>query len=190
MGARSIDKFKEPEVLNYIGKCYSSGMNNAEIAKAVNTKFELTPTRSQIIRIIEIFKNRKSDIVSGSNELQEMIKGTILDTKTQLQRINNKCWDLMDKAESEGIFEAVAVMKEILKQMEFQEKLLTRLQSNAFSPKVNKLELTQVIVNSLDELEKQGVIKILRPNDISKIGIKSEEIIEAEVEISEDKHEN
>lgn len=187
MGSRSIDRFKEPEVLNYMGKCYSSGMNNAEIAKAVGNKFGEVPSREQVQKIIDIFKTRKSDVVEGSHELQEMIKGTIIDTKSQLQRINGKCWDLLDKAEKEGTFEAVAVMKEILKQMEFQEKLLFRLQSNTFTPKINKLELTQVIINSLDDLEKQGVIKILKPNDVSKIGINSEDIIEVEVENTEEK---
>lgn len=172
-----IDQLKEPDVLVYVGKCYSSDMGYSAIARAVKRKYNIEANNQQIKQVIAIFQSRKSDLINGSNELQEMVKGVILDTKSQLERINNECWKIFDEFDKKKESEMkLAAMRDILKQLEFQERLLTRLSSSISKPKINKLEMTQIIVNSLDDLEKQGVIKILKPLE-GNIGINSNEFV-------------
>lgn len=188
-----IDQLKEPDVLVYIGKCYSSDMGYSAIAKAVKRKFGIEANNQQINKVIAIFKNRQSDLIYGNNELQEMVKCVILDTKSQLERINNECWKIFDEFDKKKESSMkLAAMRDILKQLEFQEKLITRLSGSIIKPKINKLEMTQVIVNSLEDLEKQGIIKILKPNDVNNIGIDSEKFVSDEViiesEIKEDEN--
>lgn len=177
---RYSELLTEPEMLTYIGKCYSNGMSYIGIAKAIKNKFDIDVSNNGIKNAIQVFTTRRSDVIKGSYEMNQLIKGTIIDTEKDLRKLKDRCWGLLERAESEGIFESVAIMKEILKQMEFQEKILSRMHTNINQTKINKLEMTQVIVNSLDELEKQGVIKILRPNEVHNIGLESIEALEDE----------
>lgn len=184
---KTLDRLKEPDVLIYIGKCFSSGMGYNAITKAVKRKYDITSSYHQVRKVVQIFQSRQSDLITGSNELQEMVKGVILDTKTQLEKLNEECWAIYEEQQDSGM--KLVTMREILKQLEFQEKVLSRL-SKQFGgntqPKINKLEMTQVIVNSLEDLEKQGVIKILKnPVKMSNIGIESEILVDIDNDLED-----
>lgn len=180
-----IDKLKEPDVLIYIGKCYSADMGLNAIAKAIKRRFGIDATYHQIRKVVAIFKNRQSDLIKGDRDLQGMIKGVIIDTESEIRRLHKECVSILEEAKYIQNFNArISAIRELRSLIELQDKLLSKLHGTLDGSKVNKLELTQIIVNSLDDLEKQGIIKILKnPNNpLESIGIDSNKIIEEEVE--------
>jgi len=190
--ATKMSKLKEPEVLVYIGKLYSSGMNYSEIVEKVREKFGIEANSTQIKKVITIFKSRQSDLIKGDNELKNMVKWTILDTKKELEKIHQECLDILEEAKRIKDFKSrIAAVREIRGQLEFQEKLQQRLTGSLDGAKINKLEMTQVIVNSLEDLERHGVIKILKnPNKFETIGIESEYFIDQEDQEEENDRKN
>jgi len=187
-----MSKLKDPDVLIYAGKLYSSGMNYSDISRNIQEKFGIEANSTQVKKIIALFQNRKSDLIEGDNKLKQMVKGAILDTKKELERIHQECIDILDEAKRIKDFRSrISAIREIRGQLELQEKIIQRITSIGGGSKINKLELTQVIVNSLEDLEKQGVIKILKkPDHYKTIGIESEYFIEDKEEENERKDEN
>jgi hypothetical protein len=164
------DKLAEPEVLKKIGKLYSSGMSYAGIAQKLREEDGIDCLGSQVRKVHSIYQVRSQEIIAGDEELKNEIKETVLNTKKQLKEINKLVWELIEKARAEGklnLENAIPAVREIRTQLELQEKLLSRMEEGVDFRNMNKIQMTQIIIENLQVLERDGYIRILNnPGEI------------------------
>ena len=151
---------RKPEVLREIGKLRGSGMSFRGIAKSISGSYGVKlPTVLAVQKAYEVYTARQGDIIEGDKELQNEIKGALIDTKDQLIKLNELMWTVINDAETSK--DKISAAKEVLNQMRFQETLITKVTDGFDFKKMNKIEITKIIVNNLEQLEKDGFIKIL-----------------------------
>jgi len=72
-------------------------------------------------------------------------------------------WELIKNARDQGklnVINAMPAVRELMKQVEFQYKVLNRIESSFDFRKENNLALTQVIIDKLQMFEKDGFISV------------------------------
>ena len=151
---------RKPEVLKEIGKLRSSGMSFQGIAKTLSGKYGLKkPNHASVQKAYEVYASRQGEVIAGDEELKQGIKEAVLDTKDQLVKLNEMVWDIIKDAETSK--DKLNAAREILNQLRFQEQLINKLTEGFDFNNLNKLEVTKIVVNNLEQLEKDGYIKIL-----------------------------
>ena len=167
---------RSPEVLTEIGKLRSSGMSFNGIAKEISRTFNLKePTVLAVQKAYNIYSSRSSEVIAGDDELKKGIKEAVLDTKDQLVKINSIVWEIIQSAETPK--DKLGAAKEILNHLRFQQQLITKITEGFDFKNMNRIEVTKIVVNNLEQLEKDGFIKILnKPGQI----IDLEKVREAE----------
>ena len=180
------DMMAEPKTLQKIGKLRSGGMSFQGIANRLIQEDGIKTGYMAVKRAYEIYSTKSKDIVAGDNQLKTELQEVVLDTKNQLKLINESVWEVLRNSGKDGI--TLQATREILKQLEFQEKMLNRMEEGFDFRKANKIEITQIVVNSLESLEKAGYIKILnKPGEtINLEKMKKEKIKDATFSVLEE----
>jgi len=158
------DKIFKPEMLVKIGKLHSSGNSIGAICKRLREEDGINAGFTAVKRAITVYSTRSGEIIQGDKELKSEIKGIILDTKSQLQAVNTLVWDLIKEAKNQGklnLQTAIPAIKELREQLKLNEDILKRMNENVDYKQMGKVEMTQIIIEKLEVLEKQGYIKVI-----------------------------
>ena len=161
---RINEKLAEPHILKKIGQLKSSGMSFTGIRNKLQEEDHLNVTIFSVKKAFELYSTRTKEIVEGDKSLKNELKEVVIDTKTQLKLVNDLMWELINKAREQGklsVFNAVPALKEIREQIKLQNDLIKDIQGNFDYKQMNTIQLTQVIVNNLENLQKDGFIKVL-----------------------------
>lgn len=159
------DLLAEPEILLKIGKLHSAGMSVSAICQKLRQENGIKAGYAAVKSAIKTYSTRGTEILAGDDELKGEIKEVIINTKKQLKDVNELIWDLINVARKDGqlhLKTAISAVGEIRKQMEFQEKLLNRMEEGIDYTKMNSVHMTQIIVDNLTVLQESGYIKILK----------------------------
>jgi len=156
-----VSKIRNPDILVKMGKAYSAGMSISKIQEMIEKENGIKAHTDTIRKNIELYKTRRTEIIQGDQELKKDIENIILDTKTQLTEVNNLMREILNDARVKKELR-IAAANQILHQLEFQQKLLTRLTEEVKIQQVNKITISQTVINSLESLEKDGFIKIIK----------------------------
>lgn len=160
------DQLAEPKILQKIGKLRSSGMSISAIQKKLKEEDNINAGYLAVKSAYSVYSIRSREILEGDSQLKGEIKGAILDSKKQLKAINEIVWGVIADAQSSGELKVKAA-REIIEHLKFQESLLQRMEEGLDFRKMNKVQMTQVIIENLTVLEKDGFIKILnKPREI------------------------
>lgn len=167
--AKMNEKLRQPEILKEIGGCVFSGMKWSGLQKHLKENFNIEASKESIKHVYNKYLQRRNEIVESEEEIQKDIRGevenTVINTKETLQEVHDFVKKIKEKAYNNDDWKtALDASKEILNQLTFQEKVLNRMQEGINVENLNKIEITQIVVNKIDELEKQGRIKILDPS--------------------------
>jgi hypothetical protein len=189
------EELRSPKVLTEIGRCIQAGMSYTELKRHLQKNFSVESTPSTIKKVYEVYLKRRNEVVAGKQEIQEDIRGeiqtTIIDTQKVLKNIHEFVMDLMDRCKHKDDRLALDASREILNQLYYQEKVLNKMQAGIQVENLNKIEITQIVVNELESLETNGRIKILDPMLRAKQTEKFDKIIDVEeVEENEAKDEH
>ena len=180
------DQLAQPEILLKIGKLNSAGMSLAGIRQMLRNENNIDANIVAIKRALNTYSIRGQEVLAGDKELKNEVRNIILDTRTQLKAINDLTWELIKEAKDQGhlnLRDAVPAIKELREQLKLSEDLIERMNSNIDYSKMGKVEMTQIIIEKLEILEKQGYIKVL--NEPGKI-IELETLKETKKEEEED----
>jgi len=170
------DDLRKPEILKEIGKLRSAGMGFKGIAEHLATKFNLDPepSKTTVRSAYKVYSTRRTEIIAGDEELKGEIRESILNTKNQLTKLNDIVWDIIDTTEKSE--NKLAAAKEILNHLRFQEQILNKLTQSFDTQTLNKIEVTKIVVNNLEQLERDGFIKVLnRPGKVIDLETLKEE---------------
>lgn len=162
---KTIDFLRKPEVVSLIGKLMTMEMNSTAIGREIQQRFSLNKniTGRQVDTVYkDIFLKHKTELVKADQEVKDIIKKQVINTSTQLDKINSIVNDILDDPATRSGMKLAAIDR-IMEQLKFQAKLLEKLTEQSGVTKVSKLEMTQIVVNSLDELKKLGYV-IIPPN--------------------------
>lgn len=148
---------RDPDVLREIGKLVSSGVSYTGIAEQLKTK-GIETTAQTVKRVYDQYSHRTTDIIAGDKELKAMIKADVLGVVDQLKAINAVTWDIINdlQAKQKQPDSVLKALREIRGQLELNVQLSERLTNTVDFGKVNKVELTQNIVNIYEKLKKDG----------------------------------
>lgn len=157
---------RKPEVLTEIGGCIASGMNWEALRRHLKGKYSIESTTKTIKKVYNTYIERRAEVIGGKKDLAKKIETeveeTIINTRDSLTKIHKFVDGLMDRTRGLDDHLALEASREILRQLSFQERLLNRLQTGrAEEGQISKIEITQIVINKLDELEKSGRIKVI-----------------------------
>jgi len=155
------DIVRTPEIFAEIGKMYSTGMSAPSIAKKIGEITGKEVSVNIITGAIKRFNEKKGAVIETNKEVQNMIRGSIESAIEELAELKDILKDLAKDDDSENK-DKISAIKEIRNIIETKLKIMDRLLQGFDVTKVNKLQMTQVIMNILPEFEEQGYIKILR----------------------------
>jgi hypothetical protein len=164
---RISDQLAQPKILQKIGKLHSAGMSIAAICQKLRQENGINAGYAAVKSAIRTYSTRGTEILAGDEQLKGEIKEIVLDTKKQLKEINQLIWDLLNTAREQGKLKlqaAINATQEIRKQLEFQEKLLGRMEEGIDYKKMNVVAMTNILVENLTVLQESGYIKILKEN--------------------------
>ena len=135
------------------------------LSRHLQTKYNITCTAPTLRNVYQTYAERRTEVIAGSNELSHVIRSevedTIINTKETLRKVHRFVDNLMEKSAGNDDKLALECAKEIRSQLEFQEKLLNKMQTGLEGANIGKLEITQIVINKLEDLEKSGRIKII-----------------------------
>jgi len=167
---RSMGKRAE----KYVWEKSASGMGLPRITEEFNKHFKTKVSQTAVYNYMQ--KNSGVDNIQkqvgfeNAKDLRaEQIK-SILNIDEQLAHTNNKLTDALDsidmeKLEPKMISALVSVAAELRKQFEFHKRYVEQVVGapDKFTMNVNYSEAALLVGEQLEELEKGGFIKILKP---------------------------
>ena len=164
---------RHPDILVKIGKMISSGMSYPSICNSIKDEWGINTTANYVKKVYETYSARRTEILQGDLELKSEIKQEILDWKDQIGRLNRMTWSLLDEAKGDLKLKA---MREVRGQLELQNKILGRLEDSMTGKVINRIQITQDVIRTLEQLEKDGMITILRrPGEIIDVPLEKKE---------------
>lgn len=178
---KSVD-IRHPEILKFLGKCASTGMSWPGVVRAIEKEYDVRTTPAYVKKVYETYVQRRTEIIEGNEELKEDIKNEILNWKDQIHRINQATWEIINNLDTDPD-KKIKAMAEVRKQLDLQNKILDRMETNITQQDMNKIEMTKFLFAQLKKLESDGMIKILA---IPGQGVKLAEIIDTKTVEEED----
>lgn len=158
------EKLRTPEVLEFIGSEASLSVPWSTITKKVKEKFEIDTNPITIKKTYDIYATRRSELVAQDPKLKNAITKQVLDSSKQLESINSIMWDLVgklkDSADQDDVALVIKLAKEIREQIKINNDMSKSFMEKLDPSKINKIEYTKVVINSLKELEDSGIITI------------------------------
>jgi len=159
----SLDKLSDPVILRKIGKLVAGGKSYSVIQRILKEEDKIETGYFSVKKAYETYSARSNDITEANTDLKGELTGAVLDIREQLKAINDLCWELIKNARDQGklnVINAMPAVRELMKQVEFQYKVLNRIESSFDFRKENNLALTQVIIDKLQMFEKDGFISV------------------------------
>lgn len=153
------DDIRRPEILTKIGKLASAGLSWTYIADMLKKEDGIDAAPQLVHKVYEEFTHRTTAIIAGDQKLKDLIKADILGIVDQMKAINSTAWDILAELQQSKVRQPgtmLKALKEIRGQLELNMRLSERLTSSVNLDKVNKVELTQNIVNIFEKLKKDG----------------------------------
>jgi hypothetical protein len=163
----SLGDIRHPDILTDIGRKVSAGMTWAEIASTIEQEYGIKCTPAYVEKIYGRYAVRRSEILNGDSLLKEQVKQEILDWKSQLGKINTQTWEILNNMEMKPEMKLKA-MAEVRQQLELQNKIMERMENTFTSKAMNSMDITRLVFSQLAQLEKDGMIKILRMPGLAK----------------------
>ena len=163
MKLNSGDKLRSPEVLAFIGSEVSLGVSWTGIRTKLVEKFDIDVNPFTIKKAFEVYATRRSELVANSPELNKVIKKDILDSSEQLKQINDIMWGLikeLNNSNEKDVKSVIQIAREIREQIKISNDMSRSFIDKLDPSKINKIEYTKVVINSLKELEASGIITI------------------------------
>lgn len=157
----AMGDIRHPDILIDIGKKVSAGMTWAEIAESMEKQFAIKTSPSYVEKIYQRYAARRNEILSGDAALRDQVKQEILDWKGQLQKINTQTWQILEDVSMKPE-QKLKAMGEVRAQLELQNKIMERMENTFASKAMNSIDITRLVFAQLQQLEKEGMIKILR----------------------------
>ncbi len=171
------DEIRNPKVLRKINDLKSSGSSWSAIKEKLKSDMDIEASIPTIRKAYDTYSARSAETIANDGELQQSIREAVLNTSQQLQNINdfankiikyasNQMDNLQSDKDISNVMQAgTQAAKQILNQIQFQERLVRQLSEGFDSKEVSKIEYNKIFTNNLQELEKSGYIKILRNPD-------------------------
>jgi len=161
---RTRTGLRSPEVLKYIGSEASLNMSWTVIAEGIRDKFDFFPSPQAVERAYDVYATRRAELVATNPELNKAIKKEVLNSTNQLKSINEILWkligELKESGESKDIKLVISMAREIREQIKISNEMSRSFIEKLDPSKINKIEYTKVVINSLKELESSGIITI------------------------------
>ncbi|NQV08925.1 hypothetical protein HQ529_03680 [Candidatus Woesearchaeota archaeon] len=149
------------------------------IAKEINNKFDMTISRTSVISYFEKKEQNMGKILAHSEEDKRKAIDCIRDISDQVKILNEDMWKIYNSVDKDDSASVIAGQNQIIKLLQFQQGRLDSLdrivvsaqQTNVNVDIVNMAVRTNTIVEKkmkehITDLEKRGIIKILRPEDL------------------------
>lgn len=157
----AMKDIRHPDILVDIGRKVSAGMTWAEVAESLETELGIKSSPAYVETIYARYATRRNEILTGDNQLRDQVKQEILDWKYQLQKINKQTWEILEDAQMKPE-QKLKAMAEVRQQLELQNKIVERMENTFTSKAMNSMDITRLVFAQLSQLEKEGMIKILR----------------------------
>lgn len=163
-----IDEIRDPKILSKIADYRSLGSSWTFISKKIREEFNIEASDMALKRAYDSYISKATELVSQDDTLKYAIKGRILQVEDQLKKVNESMMSILSQRYVKDS-DKVSAAREILRQLQFQEKLLERLKEGFDTKRISRIEYTKVSVNNLEELERLGYIKVLRKPETTEI---------------------
>ena len=158
-----VAKLRSPEVLKFIGSEASLGMPWVSIKSKIEEKFSITPSVEAIKSAYDIYATRRAELVATNPELTKAITKEVLNSTDQLKAINDILWGLvkdLKDGDHKDVKLVIQMAREIREQIKISNEMSKSFIERLDPSKINKIEYTKIVINSLKELEATGIIKI------------------------------
>jgi len=145
-----------------INDLYSQGKGYLAISTELK-KDGYNLSHMSIKRYLDITKDTKAEVLNSDKALANYVKERIFDTGEQLKKANSVLWGLIEEAKVSKTFK-LSVLKEIRGTIKLADELMNDFKGIKIDQgPQSKVQLIQVIINKLQDLEKNGEIKIINP---------------------------
>ena len=166
--------FRDVELQEKVNKLYAEGKGTKAIAAALNLEGN-SISHMTIARYLSKVKDKKGEVMAADQQLALMARTQILDTTSELQKVNKLLWSMVDEAKISRQFR-LQLLKEIMTTLKLADELLNRFKNiNIEQGPSSKVQLVQIVINQLDDMEKRGDIKILN----NKLKVNQDNTVEA-----------
>lgn len=168
------EELRTTKVIEFIGSKVALGLGWSAISREMKEQLNITASSQTIKKIYTAFVDKGR---IENEKINEEINQSVINVTEQLNKVNKITNELLDKyyqIEKEGInsknlFNVVALINEIVKQIMVQEKILERITASNKTTTVSNVYMTKIMVNNLSEWEKQGFIKVIKMPMLTKI---------------------
>jgi len=164
-----IPQLREQDTIEFITKLRAAGESFQNIATLLLDDKGIKISAVGLNKAYQRIINSNLNAVKTDLDVKSNLRTEVLDTATQLQKANKKLWAMLDKIDDgeEGrTKDAIMILSEIRKQLEFQGKLLGKITTPDTLIQMNFVDQSVKIASILSDLEAQGFIKILKKPDI------------------------
>ena len=174
--------FRDAALQDKVNKLYAEGKGTKAIAAKLNEEGNAI-SHMTVARYLSKVKDKKGEVIAADQQLAIMARAQILDTTSELQKVNKLLWGMVDEAQLSRQFK-LQLLKEIMTTLKLADELMNRFKNlNIEQGSNSKVQLIQVVINQLDDMEKRGDIRILN----SKLRMNQGNVVEAKFE-EEDKN--
>lgn len=154
-----MDLETKPELIEAIRKMREMGMGFRAIAIELETKFNYKTSHQTVKNFID----SGGLLEKGGKEIQQA--QDVLSLLKQLKSINKEMWTLYKDISTDKDklgYARANILNKILSQLEMQRKLLERITSSTVTQKISMIEFSVKVSKYLEQLEKEGYIKIVK----------------------------
>ena len=111
--------------------------------------------------------------IQQDQALRQQVKQDVLDTSSQMKKINTKLWEIMDElegAKDKDYRLILHALDKILKQMDISAKTLARItQPTHVTQNISYLDFSLRVNTYIEKLAKAGYIEVKKPLDLGII---------------------
>jgi len=156
-----LAEVRKPYIIKKIVKLKRNGASWKSIAELLEKENDLKVSWQTVSNVYDDHVKNKQDVIAHSDDLKNEVMEEIISTTNQLQKINDTVLSIMEKSDDDAM--KLKAANEVLKQLDFQSKLLGQIKDHAGGVKgLTPTEVTRVVLDKLLEFEQKGYITINR----------------------------
>lgn len=160
------------EAEKLVNRLRAEGKGYRAIANEVEEVFDVSVSHTAVQNYLkeEVDTRAQRLGVEEMRKLEKRKAEKVLEVESQIQEINEKLQkaiNSLDETNRADIDQLVSLAKEVRNQLRFQKKYLEQISQPDTEIDLSKTEVAIKISNKLSELEKNGIIKILKPEKVS-----------------------
>lgn len=161
-----------PRILNKIIDLRARGISFIQISEILLAEDNIHLSPTNVEKNYNKYIIRRPEMAAQDSESRKLLTKEIISTVDTLKKIYQKVMEILEDPNQRGLV-TIAAAKEIREQLELQSKLLGAL-DNKVTNQYNFVKLTQNIVNTLEGLEKEGLITIKDRERLKRIKVEAD----------------